>query len=198
MKEYIGRHNEQDLLQSGSIPIIAKWYSGNIREGQKQLNALFTRDSAYYYFDHLENKREKIDLSVINVEDNQGSEKLVVSYSTITTAMHLAAYMGAKNIVLVGHDCGLLDGKATFGGYYGDMKADSPWNNVSEYESWLDQIEGQTLLVRDKIKEIYGCNIVSINPFVNFGLEGHSYQRGSETFQVKKMLGRSLINLLTK
>lgn len=178
MKEYLGHDNEREMLQSGAIPIIAKWYSGNIREGQRQLNTLFIRDNSYYYFDHLENKREKVDLSVIGDHGDRINDKLVVSYSTITTAMHLAAYMGARNIILVGHDCGLLNRKATFDGYYGDMKTDSPWQNKGDYEAWLNQIEAQTLAVREKLKEVYGCNVVSLNPFVNFGLEGNIYERG--------------------
>lgn len=45
-------------------------------------------------------------------------DKIVVSWSTITSAIHLAAYMGAKNIVLVGHDCGTLDNEKNYKGYH--------------------------------------------------------------------------------
>lgn len=179
MKEYIGRENELEMLNSDTTPVIAKWYSGNINEGQRQLNTLFTTDPRYYYFDHLENRREIVDLSVIGSPGDHVNDKLVVSYSTITTAIHFAAYLGAANIILVGHDCGLLDGKSTFDGYYGDMIADSPWNDLSQYKAWLGKIEAQTIAVRNKVKEIYGCNIVSINPFINFGLEGHAYTHGT-------------------
>ena len=34
------------------------------------------------------------------------------SSSTIVSGIHLAAFMGAKTIILVGHDCGWLDGKS--------------------------------------------------------------------------------------
>lgn len=180
MKEYLGAANEQDMLAPGTVPVIAKWHSGNIREGLMQLNKVFITNPAYYYFDHVENKRDKVDLSIIGAPENRTNDKLVVSYSTITTAMHLAAYMGARNIILVGHDCGLLNGKSTFDGYYPtDIKTDSPWQHAREYEAWLDQIEAQTLVVRDRMREVYGCNIVSLNPFVNFGLEGNVYQRGA-------------------
>jgi hypothetical protein len=27
------------------------------------------------------------------------------------------------------------------------------------------------------LKEVYGCNVYSLNPFLNFGLEGHEYER---------------------
>ena len=36
----------------------------------------------------------------------------MVSRSTVTSAIHLAAYMSAKNIILVGHDCGFINNKS--------------------------------------------------------------------------------------
>ena len=38
-------------------------------------------------------------------------------------------------------------------------------------------IESNTLEVKKKIKEVYNCNIYSLNPFINFGLEGHKYDK---------------------
>lgn len=122
-------------------------------------------ESADYYFEHLDNKLEEIDLSVV------GTDKIVVSYSTITSAIHIAAYMGAANIILIGHDCGTLDGKANIAGY-----AESP-HGAQFYREFLAVIEPQTLALRAKLKEVYGCNVYSLNPFVNLGLEGHEYKR---------------------
>ena len=118
---------------------------------------------ADYYFEHLDNKLEKIDLSVI------GTDKIVVSYSTITRAIHIAAYMGAANIILVGHDCGMLDGKANFPGY------PEPPTGKPFYDQFIGMIEPATLALRAKIQAFYDCNIYSLNPFINFGLEGHIY-----------------------
>ena len=123
-----------------------------------------------YYFNHLDNQHDKVDTSVI------GGDKIVVSFSTITSAMHLAAYMGAANIIICGHDAGLLDGKMNFHEYFTDIK-DTPWQNWGQYRNWLKVIEGQTLAVKNKLIEVYGVNIVSLNPFINFGLEGHKYER---------------------
>lgn len=171
-KEYGDASYERELLASQAKPVIAQWDSGNIRQGKMRRNTMLFKRPEYYFFEHLENTREVVDLSVIH----RDSDKLVVSYSTITSAMHLAAYMGAKNIILVGHDCGLLDGKATFEGYYRDMSI-SPWKSIDEYKSWLSIIESQSLEVRDKIRKVFGCNVVSINPFINLGLEGRRYVR---------------------
>jgi carbonic anhydrase len=100
-----------------------------------------------------------------------GTDRIVVSYSTITSAIHIAAYMGAANIIIVGHDCGTLDGEVNFPGY-GEAIGGSDF-----YRQFITEIEPQTLTLREKIKEVYGCNLYSLNPFINFGLEGHEYHR---------------------
>lgn len=171
-KEHPGISDEKLMLQTDAVPVVAKWHASGIAQGLRRLNRDFFVDPRYRFFDHLENEREKVDLSVVHPE----SDKLVVSYSTITSALHLAAHLGARNIIIVGHDCGTLDGQSAFNGYY-DTYLASPWSSDEEYESWLSQIEGQTLAVKERIGETYGARIVSLNPFINFGLEGHVYSR---------------------
>jgi len=39
------------------------------------------------------------------------------------------------------------------------------------------QIDGDTIKLKGLLKDAYGCNVVSLNPFINFGLEGHVYKR---------------------
>ena len=100
---------------------------------------------------------------------------LVVSYSTITSAIHLAAFMGAANILLVGHDCGRVDGELKFAGYF---ESDFQQSNPGFYEQFIGNIEPQTLVLRDRIGEVYGgCRVYSLNPWVNLGLEGHRWSR---------------------
>lgn len=100
-------------------------------------------------------------------------DKLIVSWSTITTAIHLAAHMGSKNIILIGHDCGFLDGESNFINYYDEKYI--PDKNF--YNDWLPKIESQTIKLKLLLKEKYGCNIYSLNPFINFNLEGHIYSK---------------------
>jgi hypothetical protein len=78
--------------------------------------------------------------------------------------------LGAANIILCGHDCGSLDGLVQMGEYVGMMQP-----SQQAYFNWLGEIEDQSKQVREKLKEVYQCCIYSINPFLNFGLEGHSY-----------------------
>lgn len=101
---------------------------------------------------------------------------LVVSHSTITSAIHLAAYMGASNIILIGHDCGMLDGECNFTGYHTDETYKIAWKNgQEEYKKWTKTIEQHTIILKRLLKSKYGCNIYSLNPFVSFNLEGHKY-----------------------
>ena len=102
---------------------------------------------------------------------------LVVSWSTITTGIHLAAYMGAKNIMLVGHDCGPINGEPNFKNYHSKKTYKLAHSRgKKDYIIWLRQIEAQTIAVKNLLKKKYNCNIHSINPFVSFNLEGNIFK----------------------
>ena len=78
------------------------------------------------------------DRNVLDLNNLPSDNKLIVSYSTITTGIHLAAYMGAKNIILVGHDCGTLNGEPNFEGYHNDSTYKIAWRNGKyDYINWL-------------------------------------------------------------
>lgn len=151
-------------LETGSKVIVSKFNCGNISS-----NLNISKDSDnLYYFNHLQNQEKFINTSVF------GTDNIVVSYSTITSAIHVAAYMGAKNIILIGHDCGTLNGESTFNGYY-DSIQDTTWNNWNQYKDWLKVIESQTILVKNEVKKVYNANVLSINPFVSLNLENNKY-----------------------
>lgn len=158
-----------ESIESGAKVVISEVHSGDPTNGYPLNTSLGYEDNCYY-FKHKPNRHTKIDFSVL------GSDELIVSYSTITSAIHLAAYMGAKNIILVGHDCGLINNKFVFDGYY-DSIADTPWGEWSQYVNWLKVIENQTIMVKQALTRHYNVNILSINPFINFGLEGNTYTR---------------------
>ena len=88
---------------------------------------------------------------------------LVIGSSGIHGAMHLAAYMGAKFIVLVGADCGSLGGVDRVEGY---VPGDSHW---VLYEQHLRDM-------KQRLWDVYGCQVYSLNPFVNYSLEGTQYR----------------------
>lgn len=155
-------------LETGAKVIVSEYDSGNLNSGADKLNTNKLDHPNLYYFQHLDNLHDQVNTTVI------GTDKLVVSFSTITSGMHLAAYMGAYNIILVGHDCGSLNGKMTFNGYYNSI-ADTPWQSWDQYKAWLKVIEKQTISVKEALIKHYECNVVSINPFVSLNLENNLF-----------------------
>lgn len=105
----------------------------------------------------------------VQIPDNDN--QLIVSYSTSTTAVHLAAHLGAANILLVGHDCGAINGQTNFDGYYDGIKC-IPGKG---YNNWLSQVSNDINIFKKWIKEKYDCNVYSINPFTNFRLDGNKF-----------------------
>ncbi len=120
-----------------------------------------------YFFKHNQNKNT--DITMLDLHPDGG--RFIVSFSTITSAIHIAAFMGARSIFLIGHDCGTLDGESSFTGYHTEKP--NLWSSFDTYNDWLTKIEPQTALVRDYVLKNYNCNVYSINPFVSLRLEGH-------------------------
>lgn len=97
-------------------------------------------------------------------------EGLIVGSSSLHGSMHLAAYMGASTIILVGADCGILDGKTNHGTY---QSGDLVRNDTLQ---WLQRWEDHLRQVKRKLVDEYRVRIYSLNPFLNPNLEGHTWQ----------------------
>lgn len=99
-------------------------------------------------------------------------DRLVIGSSSFHTSIHFAQYAGAKTIIIVGLDQGKLDGKANFTKYmvrphrYG---ADTGESDHS-FHIWERHSREMVAKIRDM-----GCNVFSLNPFMNWNLEGHEY-----------------------
>jgi hypothetical protein len=89
---------------------------------------------------------------------------LVVSYSTITSAMHFAALLGASAIVTVGADCGWLDDKSNVG--------DHPQSITAAFAT---EFEFQNRVVAHEIRSRYKIPVMSLLPFVTPNMEGHRF-----------------------
>jgi len=147
---------------------------GNNNKNKEYINKIYPNSKNIIVYDHNNNgaspahriTKEKLN----NLNDNQ----LVVSHSTITTGIYLAAYMGAKNIILVGHDCGTIDAASNFKGYH-TLKT-MVQKNQKQYNNWLNVIEQDTIVLKKYLKNKYNCNVHSLNPFVSFKLEGHKFK----------------------
>ena len=141
-------------------------------------------------FSHEPAPRRLTALPAATALPSRGEPKLVVSSSTITSAIHLAAHMGAAFVVLVGHDCGLLDGQVNYRGYHDASSLAIVWGlnrsvyrgGIRGYERWVTgrlgngiDIEADTLALKRLLRSTYGTRVHSLNPFVNWNLEGHVF-----------------------
>jgi len=159
----------KDLCQTeynevGHRLITSDYLWGIYREKQQ----VFYGQEPYFVFTHVDNLTDEIDLDVI------GSEKIFVGKSSLTSAMHVAAHMGAANIILCGVDGGTLDGELQYHDYYNRVKDPA---GIETYHKFVASIMWQTRAVRDRLHAVYGCNVYSLNPFIGFDLEGHKYER---------------------
>lgn len=175
LKEHPGKLIESRADENSVIVCVARGEAGDLGRGSRLENSVFFNAARALVFDHPPNTLGPIDLSPIRDDDG----RLVVSRSTVTSALHLAARMGAANILLVGHDCGLLDGQVNYAGYYNEEIAPRQGSDA-KYAAWLKEIEGETLRVKKALETTYGCRTYSINPFVNFFLEGHRFEHLSQ------------------
>ena len=119
-----------------------------------------------FYFEHLEN-------SVGELPNNlpwKDPKHLLINKCTTNSALHLAAHLGAANIILVGHDGGSLDG---------EVHSKTYWRQANEgdyREDYLDWMKGNLQLtseIKTQLIKHFNVNIYSLNPFLSLALDGH-------------------------
>lgn len=144
---------------AGRVPIFTPLGDG----GHSGTPSVMLRDVCYYA--HVPTQYD-FDVDRAWMPDGSG---IVVGSTSVHGSMHLAAHMGAAFIVLVGVDCGLLDGERNHAGYVsGNL-------NDADPLPWLGRWENHLRIVKNKIVREYGCGVYSLNPFVNLNLEGHRW-----------------------
>jgi hypothetical protein len=126
--------------------------------GHRNLQPL--TDERMIVVDHNENTVERWD-------GDWPDEGLVATHSSITTAMHLAAFMGVRWIVTVGADCGTLDGLTNIDGYQPEKIPLQP--------ARFPSFEKQNRIVANILRERYGVGVMSMLPFVTANMEGHKF-----------------------
>ena len=128
-----------------------------------------TKFDNLYIFYHNQNQANSTPIKkLIPMEDDH----LIASWSSITSGIHLAAHMGAKNIILAGHDGGAIDGRNWVDGY---SHNDKPENQQESTAARNIEFQKATIELKEILKEVYGCNIHSLNPFISLKLEGHTF-----------------------
>jgi len=99
------------------------------------------------------------------------SGRFVVGPTSLHLSMHWAVWLGAEHIILVGADCGVIDGENNRVGYY------APANNANlEAHAHHRLWEGKLNEMAGKIRSM-GVSVHSLNPWTTFGLEGHTWEQ---------------------
>lgn len=97
--------------------------------------------------------------------------RLVVGPTSFHLSLHWAVWLGAAHIVLVGADCGVIDGRNNLDGYY------TPEIEKSEAHHFHHRLWERTLNeMAAKIRSL-GVSVHSLNPWTTLGLEGHSWEQ---------------------
>jgi len=144
------------------VPIICS--AGPYGNGERPVPPGFV-----HVFEHLENRAENFD---VFRDWPTEPDQLVVSLSTITSAMHFAAYMGAGTIVVLGHHFGTIEGETHVKGY----GSQPDW-----MPQWMAAIERQSLAVKRELLRRYDCDMVGLTPWISPNLDGLSYRGGSNS-----------------
>jgi len=124
-----------------------------------QVEKIISDSDNFVVFDHAPNR------TVNFTENDFPDEGLVVSYSTITSALHLAAIMGARHIVTVGADCGWFDEVSTVEGH----------EDTFETPEFPLHFDIQNRIVAQELRKRFGCSVSSMLPFVTPNMEGHKF-----------------------
>ena len=94
-----------------------------------------------------------------------GLDQITYGSSSLHGAMHLAAHLGASHIMLVGADCGQIDGADRVNNYHA-QGGHTLWQLYDDHHQ----------LMKQYLERRYPVKVHSLNPFINLNLEGHRFQ----------------------
>lgn len=158
------------LARPASTVVVSRHLHGNLDERTAD-----DLPAGVVVFDHAHNRGEEFRAAT---DWPAGEDELVVSWSTITSAMHLAAHLGAANVILAGHDVGALGGRTHVTGYPEPVNH-GQWAPYPDERAWLARIEQDSIDVRSELRRRYGCRVLSLSPFLTPNLDGIAYERAA-------------------
>lgn len=94
-----------------------------------------------------------------------GLDQIAYGSSSLHGAMHLAAHLGASYIMLVGADCGQIDGADRVKDY-----------QVQNGHTLWQLYDRHHQLMKQYLENTYPVKVHSLNPFINLNLEGHTFK----------------------
>lgn len=98
--------------------------------------------------------------------------RLPVGPSSATLALGWAQYVGARTIILVGLDCGRIDGLGNSVDHRPHTVPAGEWEAHQHHGLWERVLVRTAQFLRES-----GVHVYSLNPWATLGLEGHEYTR---------------------
>jgi hypothetical protein len=154
-----------EMIARGVVGISPEWDMGiHGRKRVKMGNEVVFRhkNNTQYIYDERHTGYLDIDFS-----DFDNPEQLVIG-GIASSAIHLAYRLGATSIILAGIDGGVLDGITNIRSY-------TPEPTEAEH---IYEMQPQIDLVCNMIRS-KGVGVYSLNPFTNFCLEGHTFNKST-------------------
>ena len=140
--------------------IVSKHPNGHIPYGPTEVHG-----PNVTYFDHDQNRVQHFDAEQDIPSD---PDRLLVSWSTLGSALHFAARLGARTVFVA----------ASSGGSFGDG-----WNAESYYDRTdsghgllIGGMSGQTQHIADRLTALYGTTFVTVLPWANLRCGGVKFQ----------------------
>ncbi len=153
-KNDAGNQTVQQLIDShpDTLFVVSEWRFGNTKHERTELERAVV-------FRHRDNR-----VSLFQPEQDIPDDTLLVSYSTLGSALHLAAHMGAHTCMVVGGSGGMFDGKL----YLGDYSQGST-------DFFVRETSKQTQGICDVLHRRYGTMFAGVLPWANLRLGGVTF-----------------------
>lgn len=165
-----------DLQQRGIPLIYSRYHRGGVDSPPRmkyKLNTTTYENS--YVFDHaMHTEHENVHAENIGTLD-----KFFCKGTTITCAVNLAGHMGAKNIIICGNDGGTLDDNIYYKNYMMYERHSGGESYFHKPKKLKQHVLDMMPLVKKHVQQQYGCSVMSLNPFLDYSLEGHKYTKST-------------------
>jgi hypothetical protein len=141
--------------QPGVMLVVSKYSAGLRAEGEVLLHG-----PNVIVFDHEDNMIQQFDA----VRDIPADPSMMlVSHSTLGSAMHFAARLGARTVFMVG---------VSGGAFAGRKSLESRGNHSAGF---IDRMSRQTQPIANRLTEMYGTEFVTVLPWANLRCDGVNF-----------------------
>ena len=150
-------YNSENFKNFDGTLILSEYFHGD--NDNNILN--LSENNNCFYFKHLAKFNNEPNFKALELS---AEGFLVNSYSTMTSAIHLAIIMGARNIILCGHDCCQYLGKYHLDNYY---NSNIKFDIKTDLDYFLFKANQHTSELIKLIKIKYNANIYGLIPDPN-------------------------------